>query len=173
MRSISGRATTASLVLAAALTGASAARAEEASGRVRVVGPAISVEVVLAPEGGNDGPNLCRTDLAKRLRHLAAMTVKVTGEWQLKKDGSKRCFDAADFTVVKATSGRDAVVGLLSEKGGNFVVTGDDGKEQRLLSVPDGLRKLSGQKVILDLKAMESPTAKDASSSVVTYAAYP
>ena len=75
--------------------------------------------------------------------------------------------------MVKATSGRDAFVGTLSEQDGNYVVTGGDGKAQRLLSVPEGLRKLSGQKVILDLKSMEAPSAKDASSSVVTYAAFP
>jgi hypothetical protein len=157
------------LSLGALLLAAAPALAEDVTGIVRVVGSSINSEVLV----GDGGPNLCRNDVAKRMRRLTAMTATVSGDWQTKPNGDKKCFAATGFTVTKVSSGRDAVVGKLEQRSGAYVVTTDDGKAHALASAPDGLKKLVGQKVILDLKGMDSPAAKEATFNVVTYAAFP
>lgn len=163
------------LALALALAVSGAARAEDAEGVVRIVGSALSSKTLVVPAGENTGPNLCRNDASKRIGRLSGMTLKVTGEWQTDaKTGEKRCFEASAFVVTKMSNGRDAVVGTLADKDGQFEVTDASGKVRMLADVPDGLKKLSGKKVILDVKTIESPAAtKEAVSKVVSYAEFP
>ncbi len=152
---------------------APSALAEDVEGVVRLVGSAIEQRTILAEAAGGNGPTVCRGDVQKRIGRLTGMTVRVSGEWQLGKDGAKKCVDASAFTVKKLSNGREAVVGTLAEKGGVFQVTADDGNMKALAEVPDGLKKLSGKKVILDLKTVDSPTAKEPTSKVVSYAELP
>ncbi len=173
MRNLWKRCGLAAFGLMMMMMAAAPALAEELEGTVLTVGNALNTEVMLTQPKENKGPNLCYTDLVKRVKKLAAMSVKVTGDWKVNAKGEKTCFDATDFTVTKTSSGRDAVVGVLSDKDGVYQVTGDDGKVMLLSDVSGGLKKLSGQKVILDLKAMDSPASKEATFKVVTYAAFP
>lgn len=157
----------------AALLAAPAALAETVEGVVKVAGGGLNAEVMVAASG-NTGPVLCgMSDMTKQVKHLAAMTVKVDGEWKTNKEGQKTCFSPAAFTVTKMSTGRDAVVGKLTQKDGKYLVTTDDGKVQTLEDVSPGLKKLEGQKVILDLKQVDAPKGQDAASKVVTYAAFP
>lgn len=149
------------------------AQAEDLTGTVVTVGSSLTTTVMVTPAGEAKGPSLCYTDLAERVRKLTAMTVKVSGDWKLNDKSEKKCFEASEFTVLKTSSGRDAIVGTLVETSGVYQVTGGDGKIMTLGEVSGGLKKLSGQKVILDLKAMESPNAKEPTYKVVTYAAFP
>lgn len=150
------------------------AHAEELVGVVKVAGSGLNAQTMLAPAGDNAGPVLCINDVEKKVRRLGAMTVKANGDWrEPKSKGGEKCFVATDFAIVKASSGRDAVVGTLSQKGGVYLVTGEDGKTRTLGDVPGGLKKLDGQKVILDIKPIDSPSAKEAVYKVVTYSAHP
>jgi hypothetical protein len=164
------RLTLISLLLAGAAT---TARAEDVQGTVRVVGPAAVQKVILTEAGRNDGTAVCRNEVGKRVGRLTGMTVKVTGAWHLNKAGEKTCVDATDFTVLNLPNGRTAVVGTLGEKDGGFAVSADDGKVHSLVDVPDGLKKLSGKKVILDLKVIESPAATSVPAKVVSYSEFP
>jgi hypothetical protein len=162
-----------SFLVASFMTLSSSAYAEDLEGVVVSVGSALNTSVMLTKENEPKGPKLCYDDVGKRVRKLSAMTVKVTGNWKTNDKGAKTCFEASDFTVLKTSSGRDAVVGTLGEKSGVYQVTGGDGKVLKLGEVTSGLKKLNGQKVILDLKSMESPNAKEPTYKVVTYAAFP
>lgn len=152
---------------------AAPAFAEDLQGMVVTVGTALNATVMLTQPGEAKGPTVCYDDVGKRIRKLSAMTVKVTGDWKTNEKGDKKCLEATSFDVLKTSSGRDAVVGSLSEKGGVYQVTSADGKVMTLGEVSGGLKKLNGQKVILDLKSMESPNAKEPTYKVVTYAAFP
>src|SRR3954466_6011565 len=90
---------------------ASALFADELEGVVHVVGSAHNMVTVLAPEGKGDGPELCKTETAKRIARLSGMTVKATGDMSKNKDSGKACLDATGFAVLKTGSGREAVVG--------------------------------------------------------------
>lgn len=148
--------------------------AEDIEGVVRVSGSSINQKVLLSEASTFVGPTLCYGDVAKRVGRLTGMTVKASGEWQIsKKSGEKTCIEAKSFVVTKVPNGRTAVVGTLGEKDGAFTLTGDDGKETTLADVPDGMRKLAGKKVILDLKAMENPAAKEVPAKVVSYSEFP
>lgn len=157
----------------AVLVWSASAQAEEIQGLVRVVGSSLNQQVLLAESGKSDGPALCRGDVGKRIGRLTGLVVKVTGDWHLNKKGEKSCVEPKDFQVLKLPNGRDPVVGTLSEKSGVYEVASEDGKTRSLADVPDGLKKLSGKKVILDLRTIESPAAKDVPAKVVSYSEHP
>ena len=138
-------------------------------------GSSLSSKMLVVPAGESTGPNLCRNDTSKRIGRLSGMTLKVMGAWQMDaKTNEKRCFEASAFVVSKMSNGRDALVGALEDKDGQFQLTDDSGKVSMLADVPDGLKKLSGKKVILDVKTIESPAAtKEAALKVVSYAEFP
>lgn len=161
------------LLAASLLTMAAPAFSEELAGVVKVTGSGITAQTMVSPVGEEKGPEVCGNDVGKKIRRLGAMTLKVTGDWKVKKNGDKGCFNATEFKVLKTSSGRDAVVGTLAQKNGSFVVTGSDGHTHVLDDVTGGLKKLEGQKVILDIKPINSPTAKEPVYKVVTYAAHP
>lgn len=152
---------------------ASLAMAEEMSGVVKVVGSAINAQIMLTEAGEEKGPVVCANDVGKKVKRLGAMTVKASGAWRLDKKGDKSCFEATEFAVLKTSSGRDALVGTLSHKDGSYVVTGADGKAHVLEDIPGGLKKLDGEKVILDIKPISTPSTKGEVFKVVTYAAHP
>ncbi len=149
------------------------AAAEDLEGTVTASGSGVNSRVFLAPAGAAEGPDLCASDVTKKVRRLGAMVVRASGAWKLSKKGEKSCFAATTFTVLKTSTGRDAAIGLLGRQGAGFVLTGDDGKSLALDDVPGGLKKLEGHKVILDLKAMEGPSGKGAPYKVVSYAEHP
>lgn len=146
---------------------------EEISGVVRVVGSAINAKVLLTKKTEFKGPAVCRGDVAKRVSRLTGLTVKVKGEWKLKKSGKKKCFTVGDFTVLKASSGRDALVGTLTKESEGYKVKTDDGKVHALSDIPAGLKELAGKKVIIDVKPMNNPVSATASYKVVTYSEFP
>jgi copper chaperone CopZ len=170
----------ASLVLSAKASGETVAaqgepaqgEVDEIEGVVRVVGPSATAEIQLDPGSGNKGPAVCRGDVAKRIGKLTGYTVKVKGPWQLRK-GKKQCVTPDEFTVTKASSGRAAIVGTLSQTSGSYTLASVDGKTHPLSDIPSGLKKLDGKKVIVDLKPSENPATKEATYKVVTYSAFP
>jgi hypothetical protein len=150
------------------------ARADDLSGHVIVVGSSVNMRVQLTEKEGSKGPALCPNDVSKRIRKLLRLEVSVTGAWQMKKDGSsKDCFAATGFKILKHSSGRDPIIGMLQDQGAYFIVKGDDGKVSKLSEVTSGLKSLKGKKVILDLKPMDSPGQKDVSYKVVAYSEFP
>ena len=162
------------LAVSAAFFWSAAVRADDVEGVARFVGSSVQSKLILEPADKSPYLTVCRGDIAKRIGRLSGMTFRVSGAWQLDKDGSKRCLEASSFVVTKMTNGRDAVVGVLSDKGGQFQVTSDDGKANMLADAPDGLKKLVGKKVILDLRTIESPSAtRESASKVVSYAEFP
>ena len=149
------------------------AAAADLEGVIQVAGSALNVEVMVAPPKANTGPLLCMDDMASRIRRLGGMTVKVTGEWVLRQDGSRDCLKATGFAVLKTSSGGDAVVGMISVKGPVVQVTDAGGKALTLSDAPDGLKKLNGQKAILEVSPLKGPAAKAGTVRVVSYASHP
>lgn len=163
-----------SLALGLALAAAPSAFADDVEGLVRVVGSAVNAKVILTPEKEYTGPALCRDEQSRKVGRLGGMIVKATGEMQqIGKDATKKCLKVQSFTVTKMANGRDAVVGTLSKKDAVFVITTEAGKVYPLTELPDGLKGLDGKRVVVDLKTMESPGAKESASKVVSYAEMP
>lgn len=143
----------------------------QSEGRVRVVGSEGSETTSLE---GKDGKNtdLCMSPIAKRIGHLAGMRVRVQGA--TRSNGKPECIETHTFTVLDTGSGRDALVGSLSEENGSLLITRDDGSKQLLEKVPGGLKKLLGKKVIVDVKPMDgSKDGNTKSMRVVTYSEFP
>lgn len=146
---------------------------QKLEGQVRVYGTVAESRVVLTAPGEIKGPRLCSGDTAKRMVALESMTVAVTGEWK-SGEGKAKCFDPVGLKILKTSLGHDAVVGKLDKNAdGSFQVTGDDGKPLVLGDVPDGLRKLSGKTVILDVKPLASPTTKTPGYKTISYMEMP
>ena len=163
------------LVFAALLlTFGTPALADELAGSVIVVGSSINMRVLLTEKGAADGPALCANDVSKTIRKLLRLEVQVSGSWKI-KDGTsvKDCFETTSFKILKHSSGRPPVIGILTEDGPNFTIKGEDGRVSRLSDITSGLVKLKGKKVILDLKPMDAPGQKDVSFKVVAYSEYP
>jgi hypothetical protein len=159
-------------VFVALLVTALPAHAEELTGTAQIVGSGYNSKVIL-DGAASPSPHVCRSDTSKRLSRLTGMTVKVQGEWKTKKDGAKDCFDAVEFTVLKTSSGRDAIVGVLSQEKGHYQVSDDSGKVVKLSDLSSGLKKLEGKKVILDVNLINTPAGLEASYKVITYAEMP
>ena len=143
----------------------------EIEGLVRVKGTSYTVKVHLTEKDNYKGHLLCSGEKARRIAKLSALTVKASGTW--KSEGTKRCFAVASFTVTKMASGRLAVVGLLEKSVNVFQINADHGTSYRFDSVPDGLREMVGQRVILDVKTLGSRTNAEPSQRIVSYAKYP
>ncbi len=147
--------------------------ADDLAGSVIVVGSSVNMRVLLTEKGAADGPALCTNEVSKKIRKLLRLEVQVTGSWKMKDSGTKDCFDATSFKILKHSSGRPPVIGILTEDGPNFIIKGEDGRVNRLSDITSGLTKLKGKKVILDLKPMDAPGQKDISFKVVSYSEYP
>jgi hypothetical protein len=161
----------AAIALGACAAFSAVALAEDLEGVVLTVGTAVNREVMLTPPKTDKGPHLCASETMKRVGKLSGMTVRANGDW--KGDGAKKCFEASDFTVVKTSSGRDAVVGTLEAKDGGFAIGAANGQTYTLAEVPGGLKKLVGQKVILDLKPLAGSTGAAGKYVVVSYGSHP
>ena len=128
--------------------------ADQVQGLIRVSGTAAAKQVAITKETEFSGTNLCPGDKSKRLIALESMIVKVWGNTREQNGG--KCFEVGSFSVLKTPAGREAIIGTLTEHDGVLQIATDDGRSLRLVSVPDGLKALSGQKVIVDLKSVEA-----------------
>ena len=159
------------LILVLGFVMATPAMAEDIEGVVKVVGSAMSRKVMIY-SADSAKHKLCRNDESKRISRLTGMTVKVSGDWKMKKE-TKSCLTPTSFSVSKVSSGRAAVVGTLSQTDTGYEVKSEDGKVHALAKVPSGLKKLTGEKVIIDVKPMNSPTSQGSTYNVVTYSRFP
>lgn len=140
--------------------GLQAGENEQITGTVRVAGGGFSQEIQVIKEGQDTPVVLCDNTEAGRVKKLAAMTVKVTGSWHLNKQGQKSCFTTSEFLVVKHISGREPLVGTLFKDTDGYLIKGEGGKEHRIFEVSTGLAKLSGKKVIVDVKSINTSNKK-------------
>lgn len=145
--------------------------AEDVEGVVKVMGSALARKVMINASD-NAKYRLCDNEVAKKVSRLTGMTVRVSGDWQVRKN-ENYCLTANLFAVKKVSSGRDALVGVLVHTDDGYEVKSDGGKVHVFRQVPDGLKKLVDKKVIIDMKPMNSPAAQGSSYSVVTYSLYP
>jgi hypothetical protein len=160
-----------SLVLMAVYEPLHAEEGEQITGVVRVAGGGFSQEIQVLQEGQDTPLVLCDTPEAGRVKKLAAMTVKVTGSWQLNKQGQKSCFTTKSFVVTKHISGREPLVGTLVKNNESFAIKDEGGKEFKLTEVSSGLAKLVGKKVIVDAKSINTSNKKVL--KVVSYGEFP
>jgi hypothetical protein len=147
---------------------------QKESGVVRMLGSAMNMTVTLSNRDG-DVKNipLCRNGLDKRIGRLGGMTVEAHGHWELEAQTSTgNCFAADTFIVTKTTTGGHPVVGMLSHKGDDYILTTDDGKIHKLNKISKGLISLAGKKVIVDLRPLSDPK-EQMEYKVVTYSEYP
>ena len=151
----------------------SLASAEEFEGAIRNSGSSVNQTVELVSDQGKTTQKLCLDAGASRVKKLTGLTIRVTGDWKLNKAGEKQCLELKSFKIVKHTSGRVPLVGVLEQENGVYVVAGEDGKKQPLGEVSSGLKRLAGKKVILDVKPLDVSGDKSAALKVVTYGEYP
>ena len=151
--------------------------AASVNGVVVVSGSAANIQTKLADSaGGTPHTVLCRSGEAKKIGRVTGMTVLVTGLWGANPLTKEKCLETKSFKVLKAPSGREAVVGKLIKQDANFYVLTGDGKRRELSSVPAGLAKLEGKEVVIDVKPLDSPVGSEAagkSSRVVSYSEHP
>jgi hypothetical protein len=143
-------------------------------GLVRVSGSEGSLLVAITKENEFSGTNICQGDHSKRLVSLESMIVNATGKTTTVN--GQKCFEVSSFTVLKTPAGHDALVGMLSQKDGLFQIAAEDGKIYPLATLSDGLRKLDGKKVIVDLRKLDNVTATEVSKTnykAVFYAEFP
>ena len=144
--------------------------ADQQQGAVQILGPAYSRRVTLTQADSKaEDVRLCKGEITSRVEKLSGMTVAVLGQWRQLKVGSK-CFEPQDFSVAKLSSGRDPIVGTLEKVGTEFRIV-SNGKTVTFGSLPRGLSKLVGKKVIIDAKQMSD--MNQLSWKIVTYAPYP
>ena len=150
---------------------------EAVEGVVQIQGSALkSITFVASGVSSGDkkeGPRLCSSAEEQRIRHLTDLTVRVNGEWRVAKTGEKECFDARDYTVLKASSGREALTGMLSRSETGYVLESADGRRLVFQDIPDGLKGLVGSKVVVDVKSIASRQAAEATKVVVSYRPLP
>jgi hypothetical protein len=159
------------MILVALLTSVfSIANAEPIEGVVRLVGSGANATTVISDPKGVELVTLCKGKPAEQLAAIAGMTVAadVAGN-----QVAANCRQLTSFSVIKTGSGRPAFVGTLKETKEGFALDSDDGQSRPLQTVPKGLRKLIGKKVIVDLRSMSSPALKNESWKVVSYAPFP
>jgi hypothetical protein len=157
------------MLVCATLFIASSAFADQLSGLVRITATGPFKQVTLTRPNEFSGTMLCPGDKAKRIMTLESLVVKVWGS--SKEIGSVKCFEIGSFTVLKTPSGKDAVVGVIQQKGGVFQITTEDSRVLKLVDVPDSLKDLVGKKVIADLRSDANLTAGVAQA--VYYSEFP
>lgn len=128
----------------------SVAMADQLQGLVRVTGNPPFKQVTITKPSEFVGMSLCPGDKAKRIMNLESLVVKIYGAE--KSLGTSKCFDIGSFTVLKTPAGNDAVVGTLLEKEGGIQLLVEDGRTVTLANVPNGLRRMIGKKVVVDIK---------------------
>ena len=149
-------------------------QAEVLTGTVYVTGSALRTATHIDVDHRGDGPRLCPCDLDNRIRRLGDLKVQVVGTWQLLKDGVRDCFAPKSYRVIAMVGGRDAAVGKLSTNAdGTYTLTAADGALVSLVDLPQHLREMMGEQVILDLKPMGNPAVKEVNRVVVSYRHYP
>ena len=149
-------------------------RGDTLEGVVQVVGARVNAKVLLTSPKEPNGPHLCPGEIAKRVRKIPSMTVKAEGKWVNNDNQEKRCFHADSFIVTKGSSGRPVYVGILEKSQVEFVLKRDGGLPKiSLVEVPEGLKKMVGKRVVLDLKELDIPTARVPAQRVVFYAEHP
>jgi len=149
-------------------------QAEDLVGVVYVSGGDLHTETHIDVDKSHHGPRLCPGEIDYRIRHLSQLQVRTVGTWQLRQGGVKDCFAASSFQILRMVGGREAAVGRLSaSESGGYLLTGDDGKIERLADLTPRLRQMMGEQVILDLKPMANPAITDVNKVVVSYRRYP
>lgn len=145
--------------------------AASVSGIVRSSGSELNTTAIVTDESGKSLGEICAGLFSTRALKLAGMTLEFQGEWKPNNPKAKnRCFEPADFRVLKTSSGRDARVGVLKKSGSAYSVVNESGMETPLSSVPPGLRRLVAKRVIIDSKAADDGSANQ---KVITYAEFP
>ncbi|MEZ4743598.1 MAG: hypothetical protein R3B45_14330 [Bdellovibrionota bacterium] len=147
-------------------------------GHIKVVGSAYNARSVLIKEedGNKQQYNFCKDSISKKIGQLSGMMLTVKGHWKEYKGKaskkSKKCFLAQSFQIKEMSSGRKPLVGILNKDASHYSLTDEDGSAHRLDKLTDGLKKLVGKKVIIDVKMLGNGTG-GSSYRVVSYALYP
>ena len=139
----------------------------EIEGVVRALGSAANAQIFLT-QNRKKGEAVCQNATSKLIGRLVGMTIKGQGQWQ--GENQRKCFSLESFEVTKVSSGRQAWVGVLQHKNGSFYLKQGDGVSHDLGSIPDGLKSMIGEKVILDRKIIGSQTSN---WRIVTFSRYP
>lgn len=154
-------------VLAAIVTPPEAS-ARNVEGVVKVVGSVVNARVILMPSGGGKPTTLCTDATGQCIRKLAGMTLKVA----VTPQAEGKCLKAQEFSVLKTTSGRAAIVGVLRQQQGATFVEEGSGKKHPIARMTPGLREIIGKKAIFDLKANATGSSA-VGHRVVSYALHP
>jgi len=115
--------------------------------------------------------HLCKDSGENRVKKLSGLKVRLSGSYRPKGNGERRCFVTNEFTVLKMSSGRPPLIGVLSQKDGYFHLTTDAGKLIKL-NQKSGMEGLLNKRVILDVKP-SPPLAEGVSPRVASYLEYP
>ena len=119
-----------------------------ATGTIKDYGPSRSSKIGLDNNGSIS--YLCEDSFSKGISRLANMMVRVNGIYF----ESEKCLKGTAYHIIKMPSGRDAIVGQLSEKSKSYMIKVSSFDEKvvdyRFRKVPEGLAYYVGKKVIID-----------------------
>lgn len=139
-----------------------------ATGTIKEYGSSINAKVGLDNDG--DISYLCADSFSKALSRLANMMVRVNGVYF----EVEKCLKGESYTILKMPSGRDAIVGELSETKKAYIVKveGDEEKttDYKFRRVPEGLAYYKGKKVIVDAVPV---TGDEGFYKIVSYMKHP
>ncbi|MBM4251076.1 MAG: hypothetical protein FJ146_03835 [Deltaproteobacteria bacterium] len=143
-------------------------------GTVHLVGSALRSRTLLETTDPQQATTvICQSDLEQKIRHLTDLQIQIDGEWKVTTTGQADCLQVNTFRVLKASSGRPIITGVLTSRRGQFIITDDDGAEVVLAELPSGARDLLGRKVIFDVKSIASSSNAEALKVVVSFRPMP
>lgn len=142
-------------------------------GTVHLVGSALRSRTLLEVTEPQQSKVLCPSEVEQRVRHLTDLEIEVSGEWKLGPTGEPDCLVVSSYRVLKASSGRPIIVGVLVSRHGQFVVITEDGGEVVLAELPSGAKSLIGTKVIMDVKSIASSSNAEATKVIVSFRPMP
>jgi len=142
-------------------------------GTVHLVGSALKSRTLLEVTEPQQSNVLCQSDLEGKIRHLTDLEIEVSGDWRVGPTGEPDCLVVTSYKVLKASSGRAIIAGLLTSRAGQYIINTGDGAEVVLADLPSGAKSLVGTKVIVDVKSIASSSNVEAVKVIVSFRSMP
>lgn len=113
----------------------------------------------------------CSGGLQTKIKQLEGMLLKVTGSLKTKSGKKFSCFAPGKFEILKMSSGRPPLIGILGKVNQNYVIKTDHGVTVTLDS-QSGLDQYLDKKMILDVKP-PPPVPDGVKAMIATFLPHP
>ncbi len=139
--------------------------AKSLEGVVRGAGSHLDYHVVLKEKDDKTTHALCKGQITDSINRYHRLTAKVEVEEAITKEG---CFNPTSFSLVKAPSGNEPVIGSLKKADSGYSIS-SKGVTYGLEDIPKGLMALENKEVVVDLAPSLSKDGKAKKLYNVTY----